>query len=105
MKTVIIYEWEDTESNEILYEGGIYTEEGAAPANAENIRLFLPLRVSGSTYKERKADLEEKAKEWQESHSDFIGWSYGELAIIQSFFEVNGKRYGLIREFRENGII
>lgn len=103
MRTVIIYEWTDAESNEILYEGGIY--ENAAPANTEEIRLFLPLQVSGFTYKERKADLEEKAKEWQSSFYDFIGWSYGELAIIQSFFEVNGKRYGLIKEFRENGII
>jgi hypothetical protein len=30
--------------------------------------------------------------------------SYGELADIYNFFEVNGKRYGLIQEFRENAI-
>lgn len=32
-------------------------------------------------------------------------WSYSELSEIQSFFEANGKRYGLIKEFTENGII
>ena len=31
--------------------------------------------------------------------------SYSELAFMQNYFYKVGKRYGLIKEFRENGII
>ena len=65
---------------------------------------YIPLTVCGKTYAERKADLIDKAIMWQHAGS-VANWSYGELAIIESFFERNGKRYGLTREFRENGII
>ena len=32
-------------------------------------------------------------------------YSYGELAEDLMYFEKMGKRYGLLKEFRENGII
>jgi len=32
-------------------------------------------------------------------------FSYGELADYQNYFEKYAKRYGLVKEFRENGII
>lgn len=70
-----------------------------------NIRYCIPLEVSGFYYEDRKHELEDLARVWQESNIDFIDWSYGELAIIQDFFEKNGKRYGLTKTFRENGII
>ena len=31
--------------------------------------------------------------------------SYGELAILSAFFTKAARRFGLVREFRENGII
>ena len=31
--------------------------------------------------------------------------SYGELAILSDFFTKAARRFGLVREFRENGII
>lgn len=34
-----------------------------------------------------------------------INPSYSELVEAQAYFEKQGKRYGLLREFRENGII
>ena len=44
------------------------------------------------------------AIEWQ---NDFYkhNYSYGELAYYGDLFERLGKRYGLLKEFRENGII
>ena len=36
---------------------------------------------------------------------DKEGVSYGELAWMQRYFTIMGKRYGLLKEFRENGII
>ena len=57
-----------------------------------------------SYYALRKADVRETAIEWQ---ADFCNhnYSYGELAYFSDCFTRLGKRYGLIREFRENGII
>lgn len=40
---------------------------------------------------------------WQEKFSE-KSMSYEELAKAQSHFEKLGKRYGLLAEFRENGI-
>ena len=56
------------------------------------------------TYQKAKQRAIDKAINWQldfENHN----YSYGELAEWQSYFERLAKRYGLIREFRENGII
>ena len=56
------------------------------------------------TYVKRKAQAAEQAKQWQlnfgnESHS------YAELLETQNEFVKLAKRYGLVKEFRENGII
>lgn len=57
-----------------------------------------------NTYQRAKERVRDKAIEWQadfENHN----YSYGELAAWNSYFEKLGKRYGLLAEFRENGII
>ncbi len=56
-----------------------------------------------STYQERKKKAREKAIEWQERLVE-QSIRYGELVIAQSVFEQLGRRYGLLTEFRENGI-
>ena len=70
--------------------------------NIKNIR-FLDFKISGENYEERKASLEDLAKEWQ-SHFSQYSWSYGELAEIEDYFYKNGKRYGLLKVFKENCI-
>ena len=70
--------------------------------NTKNISI-LALKTRGKNYKERKANAIELAKEWQNYFAQY-SWSYGELAEIGNWFYENGKRYGLLREFRENGI-
>lgn len=91
-------------------ENGIYDTEISSHVVAlfykkpSDFLAFIPLKVSGKTYAERKADLQDKAISWSYAGS-VSNWSYSELATIQGFFEANGKRYGLIREFRENAII
>lgn len=47
--------------------------------------------------------LRDIAKEWQYESSE-MNYSYGELIGWQDFFRTYGKRFGLLREFRENGI-
>jgi len=58
-------------------------------------------RVKGN-YQDKKAAIEDKAIEY--SNNQAGGLSYGEIADIQGYFETYGKRYGLLREFRENAI-
>lgn len=55
-------------------------------------------------YQRAKQRARDKAVEWQSGFCD-QNYSYGELVYWQDYFTVLGKRYGLVREFRENGII
>lgn len=56
------------------------------------------------SYSEKKAKLREEAMNWQHDFSKH-NYSYGELAEKQAYFEKEGKKYGLIKEFRSEGII
>ena len=55
-------------------------------------------------YQARKEDARQQAIDWQ-SESSELNLSYGGLAIAQDYFNRLGKRYGLLKEFREEGII
>ena len=55
------------------------------------------------TYAERKANARQKAIDWQLEDSDYH-YSYEGLSIVCDFFYKLGKRFGLLKEFRENGI-
>lgn len=56
------------------------------------------------TYQELKNKVREEAKAWQ---LDFVNnnYSYEEFFEAQLEFEKLAKRYGLTKEFKENGII
>ena len=60
-----------------------------------------------SKYQRGKEAARAAAQEWQinqnYTYKDFYYWS--EIAQIQAHFEKLGRRYGLLTEFRENGII
>lgn len=56
------------------------------------------------TYQEKKADVREKAINFQQMFSEY-DFSYSEIIEYQDYFLKQGKRYGLLKEFRENGII
>ena len=56
------------------------------------------------TYQQLKEAAREAAIDWQDWQAE-QNLSYGELAEDQERFEKLGRRYGLIREFRENAII
>ncbi len=111
MQAVIIYYPDELGRQREETEGGIYTDISRRALSEDygidddNIILYLPLKVSGRTYTERQSDLHDKAVEWSNTLGAYPAWSYGELGDIQSFFEQAGRRYGLIKEFRENGII
>lgn len=55
------------------------------------------------TYAERKEMARNDAINWQSDLAINV-YSWGELAFWADHFSRLGKRYGLLREFRENGI-
>ena len=55
-------------------------------------------------YQQAKNKIRNLAAEWQ-SDFDNNNYSWLELLQLQEFFSIEAKRYGLVREFRENGII
>lgn len=57
-----------------------------------------------SKYYEKKAEIREQAIMWQLDFNNH-NYSWLELANFGDYFYRLGKRYGLLREFRENGII
>lgn len=54
-------------------------------------------------YQIAKEKARQKAIDWQYKFSE-MSMSWGELAYYQSYFERLGKRYGLLAEFRSEGI-
>jgi hypothetical protein len=55
-------------------------------------------------YQIRKEEIKQEAIEWQ-NNFESNNYSWGELAEIQANFEKKAKKYGLSKEFKENGII
>ena len=55
-------------------------------------------------YQRAKERARNKAVEWQNNFCEH-NYSYGELVYWQDYFERLAKKYGLVEEFRENGII
>lgn len=56
------------------------------------------------TYRTEKEKAREAAIKWQLDFNNH-NYSYGELIIFQDYFKALAKRYGLTKEFKENGII
>lgn len=57
-----------------------------------------------SRYQERKGQIRSEATEWQNSFEEY-DWTWEDMAEFGAYFEKMGKRYGLLKELRENGII
>lgn len=71
-----------------------YAEQKAARARA----------AARKKYQLIKENIRNNATSWQNNFERF-DFAYGEIAEIQAFFAKLAKRFGLTREFRENGII
>ena len=56
-------------------------------------------------YQAGKARAREKAIQFQTNIANGVLYSYYDIANIQIMFERLARRYGLVKEFRENAII
>ena len=61
------------------------------------------MKNTKTTYETKKEMARQEAIDWQ---NDFYNhnYSYGELAEFTTHFEKLGRKYGLLKEFHENGI-
>ena len=104
---MFIAKWEiDNETINYIYANNgdgwnIFHRDTFSP-QIKNIDILI-LRVSGETYEEKQENARQLAINWQVRFSS-LDWSYGELSEIASYFERLGKRYGLLKEFKENAI-
>ena len=57
-----------------------------------------------ANYQKRKEAARQEAIDWQNKAAE-LQLSMEGVAIATVYFKKLGKRYGLLREFRENGII
>lgn len=55
-------------------------------------------------YQKNKEEVRQFAIDWQADFSN-QNYSYLDLVVFQDMFSRLGRRYGLLREFRENGLI
>lgn len=58
-----------------------------------------------SRYERGKAKTIEMAMDYQNSFAEGKSYYWSEIAEIQNNLESRAKRYGLLKEFREEGII
>ena len=106
MKTMFYVELYNTETKESIYKGLYFDLQEFYKDTFSPIVAFdfiLDFTVKGKTYKEKKGNLQDLAIEYSNKAGD-LNLSYYELSCIQNFFYENGKRYGLLKEFKENCI-
>ena len=61
------------------------------------------MATNKKTYQQKKEAARQQAIDWQDQAAE-QNLSYGERAEAGEHFEKLGRHYGLLQEFRENGI-
>lgn len=62
----------------------------------------IDFSVKGKNYRERQSSVETTARDFQAA--DIGGLFMSDYARIGEWFSTQGKRYGLLKEFRENAV-
>lgn len=71
-----------------------------------DILFITDFKIKGKNYKERKENARTLAIEIQDAYiSHDIYTSYCDTMQLSNIFERIGKNYGLLKEYKENGII
>ena len=66
---------------------------------------FIDLSISEKDYISRKNHVRDIAMNFQDLFIDGFDMSYDDLFGFSAYFEKQAKKYGLVHEFKENGII
>lgn len=73
------------------------------PCEKERVLYKMNFVIRGKTYQERKAAFIDIVKDFQAHDVGGLSW-YDEITL-NDYFTENARRYGLINELTENGII
>ena len=96
------YKQDKKQYNNIYYNYDEFYKDTFSP-KTQDINI-LSFKVSGKTYNEKKENARNNAINYQLNFSN-LNWSYLELNMIESYFQKVGKKYGLLKEFKENCVI
>lgn len=99
-----VYDDADGKRQSWIYNSYNAYQKDIADSKCKEIFILDMSEVNGKTYTEKKEEVRERAIEWSNMMGEAYGLSLGEIKIIDDFFEKYGRRYGLLREFRENCI-
>ena len=58
-----------------------------------------------SNYEKNKNKIRQQAIDWLASFSEGKTYYWSEMAEASDYFEKMGRRYGLLQEFRDNGVV
>lgn len=89
------------ETAKIYYNSRDWFNDSFSPDYDYNMISF---KITGKTYAERKESARALAIDFQNLFSSMVLY-WGDLATVGGYLERVAKRYGLITEFKENGII
>ena len=97
---------EDGHTESVVFEHGHSNMVDGVRAAKAVFLFVLPFRIAGNTYQERKESLRDLAIDFQYNNDGDtdIQLSMYEIAVVEDFFRRMGRKYGLLREFRENSI-
>lgn len=96
---------EETEDPCAMHTAGLYYSKRGIQTETEwgyKVSDIIPFLLTGETKKARQEELRQLAINF----SNYTGpdLDLDELTVISDFFEENGRKYGLLGEFRKNGI-
>lgn len=101
---MILASYTDTDGKKVdglWYEWGQFFSDTFSPLC--KIHKTIEFKLSGYSYSRKKAAARELAIEVQNAMNEMrLTWS--ELKWIEDYFYTIGSRFGLLGEFRENGI-
>ena len=86
----------------VLYMDRTEYEKAISVPGAET-DLVIDFTIHGKDYRTRKADCEYIGVLWS-NEGDTAGLYYTDLSHISDWFYRNGKKYGLLTDFVENGL-
>lgn len=85
----------------IYYSNDLFFRDTFSPL-CEEITV-IPFETHGESYADRRESVRKTAVEWSNCEAWPLSWC--EMQTVADWFYRMGKRYGLLTEFRENGLI
>ena len=91
---------EGDEHAELYFSFPKYAADTFSPLT--KVLSLVEFKIHGNDYASRKSSCESVAVEF--SNCDTSGLYMSDFVYVGEWFSRNGKRYGLLKDFRENGL-